>query len=194
MHQIISVLLFLNSCGVRAGSNPAHYMCSCCSSQVRVNWKSVSWAKVCERVLAGVFCQAKIQVFLFRGKDAMGGNATFGKHKKRFWSLFLARNAEAVATRSVSGMLWVVCALGPGSYNVPEHNPCGHQCPYAAGAPYQSQLWAPQEVMECGRAWEESRGLSAGEVVSGVNSGKYLSICLAQHMSRSSEVNWTCLK
>lgn len=90
MDQIISVLLFLNSCGVWAGSDPAHYMCLCCSSQVRVNWKSVSWAEVCERVLAGVFCQTKIQVFAFRGKDAMGGNATFGKHKKRFWSLFLA--------------------------------------------------------------------------------------------------------
>lgn len=55
MDQIISVLLLLNSCGVRTGSDPACYMCSCCSSQVRVNWKSVSWAGVRERVLAGAF-------------------------------------------------------------------------------------------------------------------------------------------
>lgn len=37
MDQIISVLILLNSWGVRAGSDPACYMCLCYSNQVRVN-------------------------------------------------------------------------------------------------------------------------------------------------------------
>lgn len=75
-----------------------------------------------------------------------------------------------------------VCTLGPGSDDVLECNLCGHCCPHAAGTPCQSRLWALQDdEVECGRAWDESRGFGVDEVVPGINSGKYLSICPAQH-------------
>lgn len=66
--------------------------------------------------------------------------------------------------------------LGSGCYNIFGNNPFGHHCPHVALPP-----------------WEEvgSEGISVGEVVAGAVSGKYLSICPAQHESRFFEINWT---
>lgn len=57
---------------------------------------------------------------------------------RRFWSFFHLEMPTKKAVAMSSGMLQAVCAHGPGSYNVPEHNPCGHHCSHSQECPFRA--------------------------------------------------------
>lgn len=112
-----------------------------------------------------LLCQTKIEVFAFRGKDATGGNATCGKQKEEVPSIVSSVGMQRGCSHGIS----LGHALG--SYGVSEHNPCGHTRARSEQARRGEGVW---------------EGL-----VQGRQDLAYLSICPAQHVSRSSEVNWT---
>lgn len=110
-------------------------------------------------------------------EDAMGENAVFGKHKMRFLSLFLMwKCGETVTVGSFSG----------------HTSGCVHAWIRMLQYFWEQSIWTPLTHVAL-PPWEEvgSEGISAGEVVAGAVSGKYLSICPAQHASRFFEINWT---